>query len=521
MKKSLIKTIGLIMSVAVLSCFFACRSAGGDGYYNAGSLGGLPLSAENNANYQYGEIIENDFISAAETPSSTFSLDRNTAGYSLMRAQIKNGLTLAQNSVRLEEYINYFSYDYKKPEGDKALQISAKLFDCPWNEEHKLFSVGVAAEDIDFSAKKQNNLVFLLDVSGSMYGDDRLGLVQQSFAQLAENLSDDDIVSIVVYASDTRVVAEGLRGAEKIKIVNILNDLTASGSTAGSKGIQLAYAAAEKYFLKDGNNRVLLATDGDFNVGIDTNEGLKEFISNKRDSGIYLSVMGFGMGNTRDDFMETLAKNGNGNYGYIDSLTEAKKMLASELGGTLNVVAKDAKINVTFNAESVEKYRLLGYENKMLSLEEFENAATDAGEIGTGHTVTAVYEIELKNGASGGLASAEIRYKKLGKTTEDEVSDSVTASFDCSLYAAADDDAQFIACVAEFALLLRQSEYKGNASFDSVIARLKTNKTVYAADGATEEQKACVNEFRAEFLQIAEMAKKLYLGKLDGISAEA
>lgn len=509
MKKSLLKSVGLIALACALSCFFACGMANNRGYLSDAALSGaLPPSGSNN--YQYGEIIENGFVFAAENASSTFSLDRNTAGYSLMRAQINKGLKLATNSVRLEEYVNYFSYDYKKPEENKALGVSAKLFDCPWNAEHKLFTVGVAAEDIDFSAKKQNNLVFLLDVSGSMCGDDRLGLVQQAFTQLAENLNDDDIVSIVVYASGTRVLAEGLRGTDKTKIVNILSDLTAGGSTAGSRGIQLAYAAAQKYFIEGGNNRVLLATDGDFNVGISSKDELKSFISDKSDSGVYLSVMGFGMGNTRDDFMETLARNGNGNYGYIDSLTEAKKMLVSELGGTLNVVAKDAKINVNFNADNVEKYRLLGYESKMLTAEEFENASTDAGEIGSGHTVTAVYEIELKSGASGELASAEIRYKIPGPTPENDVSDSVTASFDCSLYADADYDAQFISCVAEYALLLRESEFKANASFDSDISRLKANETVFAEGGATEEQKSLVNEFRAEFLKIVQTAAEIY-----------
>ncbi len=515
MKKNVLKIVATLLSVCVFACFFACSGASGGknatGDYYAYAPSSDNAMYEEGSNYKYGDIIENDFVSAAEKASSTFSLDRNTAGYSLMRAQINRGLKIAENSVRLEEYVNYFSYDYEKPTGDDALKINAMLGDCPWNSDHKLFTVGVAAKSVDFSENKQNNLVFLLDVSGSMFGDDRLGLVQQAFTQLAENLSDDDFVSIVVYASNTRVVAEGLRGYEKVKIANILQDLSAGGSTAGGKGIQLAYQAAEKYFIKGGNNRVLLATDGDFNVGLSSNKELKDFISQKRQSGIYLSVMGFGMGNTRDDLMETLARNGNGNYGYIDSLTEARKMLVSEMGGTLEVVAKDAKINVTFNSENVEKYRLLGYESKMITQEEFENEATDAGEIGSGHTVTAVYEIELKDGVSGELAQAEIRYKTPGDLPEDDVSKSVSETFDCSLYSEeCGADFDFIGCVAEYALMLRNSKYRGTASFGALIERLKRNETVYVSENSSSEQKSSVNEFRSEFLQLAEKAAELY-----------
>ena len=497
------------LSAAMFCLFFGC-SGGATwerySYYNGGSY-----QYKEGENYRYDEIIENDFSLAAENNESTFSLDRNTASYSLMRAQINSGLKIAENSVRVEEYVNYFDYDYKKPAEGDALAISGTIIDCPWNGENKLLTLGIAAEELDFSAEKQNNLVFLLDVSGSMDMPDRLPLVQQAFTMLTENLNDDDFVSIVTYASGTEIRADGLRGNEKVRISNILQDITASGYTAGSSGINLAYETAEKYFIKGGNNRVILATDGDFNVGISNTADLKKFISARRDKGIYLSVMGFGMGNTRDDVMETLAKSGNGNYGYIDTITEARKMLVEEMGGTFNVVAKDAKINVAFNKENVEKFRLIGYENKMISKEEFEDEKTDAGEIGSGHTVTAVYEIKLKSGASGEVAQAEIRYKKPGETAGKDLSVSVKTSFTTDVYSAAPTaDAAFIACVTEYALLLRNSAYKGNASFSSVIARLKENKTVQAAQSAGEEAKARVNPFRAEFLQIVEKAANLY-----------
>lgn len=510
--KRWLKIIAAGMSAAMFCLFFGCGGNTGSRYpyyYD-----GESYRYTEDGNYRYDEIIENDFSLAAENNESTFSLDRNTASYSLMRAQINDGLKIAENSVRIEEYVNYFDYDYKKPTNGDALAISGTLIDCPWNGENKLLTLGIAAEELDFSAEKQNNLVFLLDVSGSMDMPDRLPLVQQAFAMLTQNLNDNDFVSIVTYASGTEIRADGLRGNEKVRISNILQDITAGGYTAGASGINLAYKTAEKYFIKGGNNRVILATDGDFNVGISNTDDLKKFISERRDKGIYLSVMGFGMGNTRDDVMETLANSGNGNYGYIDTITEARKMLVEEMGGTFNVVAKDAKINVAFDKENVEKFRLIGYENKMISKEEFEDEKTDAGEIGSGHTVTAVYEIKLKNGASGEVAQAEIRYKKPGETAEKDIFASVKESFSTDIYSSQPTaDAAFIACVTEYGLLLRNSAYKGNASFSSVIARLKENKTVHTEQSAGEDEKALVNPFRAEFLQIAEKAANLYESK--------
>ncbi len=498
-KKTLKTLFGAVSLLLAILTFASCSGPGAmDGYYSAGDS--APSYDEN---YQYDQIIENNFTDVTESSNtSTFSLDRNTASYALMRSQINQGLTINKNSVRIEEYINYFNYDYEKPNGSEALAISGSIFDCPWNSENKLFSIGVAAESIDFGQAKPNNIVLLLDVSGSMSGADRLGLIQQAFNMLLEHLNANDTVSIVTYANGTAVRLDGARGYEKTKIEAVINDLTAGGSTAGARGIELAYKTAEKYYSPDKNNRVILATDGDFNVGISSKGELEKFISKKRDSGIYLSVLGVGMYNTNDRTMKTLAENGNGNYAVLDSITEARKVLVTELGGTMNVVAKNAKINVTFNTDTVEKFRLIGYETKMMTEEDFRDENKDAGEIGSGHTVTALYEIKLKDGIQSTereIASAEIRYQT---PTEQLQNRSVTRTFTAADYdSEADEDEVFIACVAEYGLLLRESEYKRDASFDSVISRLSS------LDCVKEDQ------FKAEFLEIVKKAKTITEGK--------
>ena len=449
-------------------------------------------------NYRTEDVAERNFVSAAITPDSYFSLDRNTASYSYMRRIIGEGRKIAPGTVRLEEYINYFSYDYARPSGGEALSVSGDLFDCPWNANHMLFRVGVAAEEVTFSAKP-NNIVFLIDTSGSMYGDDRLGLIQQSFSILTENLDENDTVSIVTYAGDSRVALSGESGKNKTKICNVLQDLEASGSTNGQGGIQKAYDLAQRFYSEDANNRVILATDGDFNVGVSDKESLKNLISQKRESGIYLSVLGVGMYNTNDTTMKTLAENGNGNYAYLDSVAEARKVLVEELGGTFNVVAKDAKMGVTFNDKVVDKYRLLGYESKMMSQEEFDDNKKDAGEIGSGHTVTALYEVELKENANGAVAACEVRYK--APDTDEGKSVSVTVMAEKTEVAS--EDCVFIGCVAEYALILRESRYKGNASMDNVIARLSELD-------CTKENG---DQFKSEFLEIVKKAKQIYEAK--------
>lgn len=454
--------------------------------------------------YQYDQIIENGFVNASVKPTSSFSLDRNTASYTLMRGIINGGMKVPKDSVRIEEFINYFSYNYEKPKDGNAIAVSGTLSVCPWNKQNKLFTVNLSAEEISFENRKRNNLVFLIDTSGSMFGEDRLGLIQTAFTMLTENLADDDVVSIVTYASGTRVVSEGLKGTQKTEIANKINGLQAGGSTNGSGGIQLAYDIAQKYFIQGANNRVLLATDGDFNVGISNKNQLNEFISSKRDLGIYLSVFGVGYYNTNDTTMKTLAENGNGNYGYIDSINEARKLLVNEMGGTLVTVAKDAKIQLTFNSELINSYRLIGYESKLLTDEEFNDSNTDAGEIGSSHTVTAVYELVTTEAVLGehGMANfvtAEVRYKK--PDTQEEVSIKKEFGYNEYINAPVTEDVIFIGCVTEFGLILRESEYKANASLVAVLRRLNTLESVSSLSA---------NEFRAEFKELVEKAMLIY-----------
>ena len=490
------KPIAIISAAALILPLGACSASGNKGDYMPDAAMGDPGMFEELENYVHEDIVERGFIDAATQPDSYFSLDRNTASYSYMRRIINEGNTVAASSVRLEEYINYFNYDYARP--TDGLALSGSVTDCPWNDEHKLMTIGVAAEEIQFGTKP-NNIVFLIDTSGSMYGADRLGLIQQAFTMLTDTLSSDDTVSIVTYAGDSRVALDGESGAHKTKIANVIQDLEASGSTNGQGGINKAYALARKYFDAGANNRVILATDGDFNVGASSKSQLERLIKEQCESGIYLSVLGVGMYNTNDITMKTLAENGNGNYAYLDSVNEARKVLIEELDGTFNVVAKDAKIGVTFNADVVEKYRLIGYESKMLSQEEFEDEKTDAGEIGSGHTVTAVYEVELKS-EDGDIATSEVRYK----LPETEESKSVALTLTTAKGSEpTTEDGKFIGCVTEFGLVLRKSKYAANASLDAVIERLEALDCT-GADG---------DPFKVEFLELVKKAKEIYAKK--------
>ncbi len=496
MKKIVIIFVAAIMALSV--ALFAACSAGPDAEWESMFA---DFSAEDQ-NYQFDEVVEQPFVSTDEQTASYFSLDRNTAGYALMRRQILDeGLRLNAGSVRLEEYVNYFDYDYARPTDGKALAVGASLFDCPWNASHKLLSFAVAAKDLELT-DTANNLVFLIDTSGSMYGADRLGLIQQAFVMLLDSLGANDTVSVVTYAGDSRVALEGANGVEKLRIANVIEDLTANGSTNGAGGIEKAYDIAQKYFVEGGNNRVILATDGDFNVGVSSKSGLSSLIKKKAQSGIYLSVLGVGMTNTNDRTMNTLATNGNGNYAYLDSITEARKALVTELGGTLQTVAKDAKIGVEFNKDVVAKYRLLGYDTKILTQEQFEDQDTDAGEIGAGHTVTAVYEVELKENAVGNVATAELRYKLPDGDSDvsNDASESVSVTVTTQSYNAvpSGDDA-FVSCVLEFGLLLRDSQYKGDASFAAVLARLE--ELANYVDG---------DEFKTQFCEVVERAYEIY-----------
>ena len=444
----------------------------GDGYYPMyEAVASMSPSFEEEGGDTFTEIVENPFVSVSEQASSYFSIDANTASYPVLRRTITQGGTIYKDSVRVEEMLNYFNYDYATPEDGSVLALTSSLFDTPYNSETKLLTIGLAAKEVEFTETK-NNLVFLIDVSGSMNSYDKLPLVQSAFTLLAENLNPDDRISIVTYAGEDSVALEGAYGYEKQRIVGAIEDLFASGSTAGSKGIGTAYSIAQKYFIEGGNNRVILATDGDFNVGLTDNGDLEKFISDKRKSGVYFSVFGVGQGNLKADRMETLALKGNGTYSYIDSVKEAKRALVTEIGGSMVTVAKDVKAGITFNPDYVESYRLIGYENKLLTEEEFEDESTDAGELGSGHTVTVVYEVKLTDKvleADENIAQVAVKYKSPESDEDGELLlDIKTSAYRTEL---TETDA-FVSSVVEFALILRESEYMKDANIDSLIARL-------------------------------------------------
>lgn len=486
----------------VCSCAAAallCGCSGGmkfadSGLYPAGES--YPLFSDGE-NYLYDTVVEQGFSDAETAPSSYFSLDRNTAGYSLVRTQLRQGVKISPESVRLEELVNYFDYDYPAPEAGEAVAVSAYLSDCPWNAEHKLMTVGIKTEEAVRTGDA--NYVLLVDVSGSMggtlagtEGQSRLDLVKYGANKLLDTLGAQDRVSVVTYASGVKTVLESTAATEENKpaIRNAINKLSSYGSTNGSDGLQRAYEQAEAHRAENGNNRIIILSDGDFNVGISNQDELKEFIQEKAKSGIALSVVGVGMGNLRDDFMQTLALNGNGNYCYIDTPLEAQKVFVEEVAGTLYTVAKDAKAGVTFNADAVSSYRLLGYDMKTMSEEDFNNTEKDAGEIGSNLCVTAMYEIELSDAdTDAALAEAAVRYKN--EAGEDcEVTLTVTGQ------ETATQDVQFAACVAEFALVLRASAYRGNASLENVLARLEGMSAYLAQD-----------VYKSEFAELAAVAK--------------
>ena len=444
---------------------------------------------------EYSAIQENAFYDVSSNPLSTFAADVDTASYANVRRLINSGYTLEnipEGSVRAEEMINYFTYDYKGPEGDEPFGVNAEISTCPWNEDHVLLQLGLKAEDLDFSEAQPSNIVFLIDVSGSMNSQNKLPLLKSSFIMLLDNLRDEDTVSIVTYASGVRTVLDGVKVSEKQTIVDALDNLSAGGSTNGEGGIDAAYELAEKNFIKKGNNRVILASDGDFNVGQTSDSELSKLIKKKAKKGIFLSVLGFGMGNYSDTRMETLADDGNGNYAYIDTINEAKKVLVNELGSTMFTVAKDVKLQVEFNPVYVSEYRLVGYENRVMAAKDFDDDTKDGGEIGAGHTVTVLYEIVPAGKGSG---DSGLRYQT-GTLTEEalESNEWLTLSVrykapdsdtsDClNYYIGADnytdapsDDFKFAACVAEFAMVLRNSEFLADGSAEHIVETLGTLK---------------------------------------------
>lgn len=447
-----------------------------------------PPKAKPTTGEEYDVVQENDFIAVADDPRSTFSIDVDTASYSNIRRYLEGGSMPPPEAVRVEEMINYFSYNYESPIGTGPFSINTEVSGTPWNEDSLLVSVGLQGQRIDMSEVGARNLVFLLDVSGSMNDPDKLPLLKQGLGMLVNNLRNNDRVSIVVYAGASGVVLQPTMGSDKPRIMEALQRLEAGGSTNGGDGIKLAYSMAAKNFEKGGVNRVILATDGDFNVGVTNRTELVELIEEKRKSGVFLSVLGFGTGNMQDSTMEMLADKGNGNYAYIDNKAEARKVLVEEAGGTLVTIAKDVKIQVEFNPAEVESYRLIGYENRKLAHADFNDDTKDAGEIGAGHSVTALYEVTPKGSKtksttdklkyqdekeptaaakSGELLTVKVRYKKPDGKKSKLIS--LPVSGDDRGIRNTTKDYRFAAAVAQFGMILRHSKHKGTASYDDVL----------------------------------------------------
>lgn len=472
---------------------------------------------ENNHNTEdYDNIKENGFKKVSNDPLSTFSIDVDAASYSNVRRFLNNNQLPPAGAVRTEEMINYFKYQYPQPTGNDPFSINTQLSDCPWNTQHQLLLIGLQGKNIPVENLPASNLVFLIDVSGSMMGENRLPLVKASMKMLTDQLRENDRISIVVYAGQAGLVLPATSGNEKIKIKTAIDALQAGGSTAGGAGIQLAYATAQQNFMKEGNNRVILCTDGDFNVGESSDDALVRLIEKERNKGIFLTVLGYGMGNYKDNKMQQLADKGNGNHAYIDGLSEAKKVLVNEFGGTLFTIAKDVKLQLEFNPAKVAGYRLIGYENRMLHKEDFNDDKKDAGELGSGHTVTALYEIiptgvksaflkdvdplkysdkKEKNGTlSDEVATIKFRYKAPGNNQSKLITHTVINNPIGQTNVS--DNFRFAAAVAGFAMLLRDSEYKGNFNFEKVI-NLATEAIGKDSEGYQKEFVALVKKAAA------------------------
>ncbi|RLD46473.1 MAG: hypothetical protein DRI94_14750 [Bacteroidetes bacterium] len=437
----------------------------------------------------YDVINENNFKNVINDPLSTFSIDVDRASYSNVRRFLNQNQKPVKDAVRIEELINYFDYDYPQPNDEHPFSSTVELDNCPWNSNHKLMLIGLKGENINEDEIPVNNLVFLIDVSGSMSSANKLPLLKQAFKYLVSNLRAKDKVSIVVYAGAAGQVLSPTPGNQKSKIIAALDLLQSGGSTAGGAGIELAYKTAKQNFIKGGNNRVILATDGDFNIGSSSNAEMVRLIESKRDDGIFLSILGFGMGNYKDSKMESISNAGNGNYAYIDNILEAKKVFGKELWGTLYTIAKDVKIQVEFNPSQVKSYRLIGYENRILNKEDFNNDKKDAGEIGCGHTVTALYELvmtdsdennnnvdpleyqKISSVKSKNIMTLKLRYKK----PDEDISKLITKRYKSSNLKAT-DNIKFASSVAEFGMLLRDSNHKENANYNQVLTMAKKSK---------------------------------------------
>jgi Ca-activated chloride channel homolog len=465
----------------------------------------------------YDTIVENDFLAALQNPLSTFSIDVDTASYSNVRRFLADGKLPPKDAVRIEELVNYFPYDYAEPKGDQPFAVNTEVSEAPWQPKHRLLRIGIQGKRIEARQMPARNLVFLLDVSGSMAEPNKLPLLRQSLKELVETLTEKDKVAIVVYAGASGLVLPPTPASRRTVILDALDRLQAGGSTNGGEGIQLAYRIARQNFDTKGMNRVILATDGDFNVGVTSESELVQLIEKERESGVYLSVLGYGMGNYKDANLEKLADKGNGNYAYIDGIAEARKVLVAEAGSTLVTIAKDVKIQVEFNPKQVQAYRLIGYENRLLKSEDFNDDKKDAGEIGAGHSVTALYEIVpagvaspagsvdplkyQKPGAASGSASSgelltlKLRFKRPNADTSELIALPVTDAE--TPFAKTSESFRFAASVAAFGMVLRGSQHKGAANFELVRS---------LAQGAAGSD---VHGYRREFLGMVAAAARL------------
>ena len=478
----------------------------------------MQMPQQNTENYAH--ITENAFKKATDNPLSTFSVDVDAASYSNMRRFVNGGNLPPKDAVRIEEMINYFDYNYEQPKGNAPVNIVTEIGTAPWNSQHRLVHIGLKAKNIPTEKLPPSNLVFLIDVSGSMNSHNKLPLLVSSLRLLTDNLRDQDKVAIVVYAGNSGLVLPSTSGDNKQAIKEALSKLSAGGSTAGGAGIQLAYKVATENFIKGGNNRIILATDGDFNVGANSDADMQTLIEEKRKSGVFLTVLGFGMGNYKDSKMEVLANKGNGNYAYIDDINEARKVLINEFGGTLFTVAKDVKLQIEFNPAKVQAYRLIGYENRLLNNEDFNDDQKDAGEMGAGHTVTALYEIIPVGVESKFLKSVDaLKYQNVPKTTpsskntnemltvkirykqpdgnQSKLLEQPVVDRYHEKLSNTSDNFRFSASVAMLGMLLRQSEFVQESSFE---------KAITIAEGAKGTDK---EGYRAEYVKLAKSAQLL------------
>jgi Ca-activated chloride channel family protein len=447
----------------------------------------IPMNTE-----AYHHIADNAFLAVADTPLSTFSIDVDTASYANVRRFLRDRQLPPKDAVRIEELVNYFHYDYAAPEDGTPFSVTSHVAPCPWNDAHRLVLLGLQARRLPEGQIPRRNLVFLLDVSGSMDDPRKLPLVKQAMGLLVDQLTEQDRISIVVYAGASGLVLPPTPGDRKGEIRSALGSLHAGGSTAGGAGLQLAYATAREAFIEGGVNRVVLATDGDFNVGVTSEGGLTRLIERERKTGVSLSVLGFGMGNLKDSTMEILADKGDGNYAYVDSLEEARKVLVTEAASTLVTVAKDVKLQVEFNPAAVKAYRLIGYENRVLADADFDDDATDAGDIGAGHSVTALYEVVPAAATTDELMTVKLRYKEPDGEASRLLSVAVKDGPQTE-----STDVRFAAAVAAFGMLLRDSEHKGTATYAAVLELARQGKG-QDSDG-----------YRSEFIQLIESARAL------------